>query len=203
MLKASTAPLNAHLWPEARSQKADILCVQETHFSDHKSPQCSHKLFPHCFLACADKKTRGVMIAVRSSISFNLTHLDQDPSGRYLILSATFNNQPFVIVNIYAPIVRQKSFYKSIMHEIQHYPKDQIIICGNFNDVIDNQMDSSNPKTQEVHGSILNSIPGRSPWSMDMSTRYREGLLLLFECPKIILSDRPVPNLQDTTPKNH
>lgn len=163
MLKASTAPLNAHLWPEARSQKADILCVQETHFSDHKSPQCSHKLFPHCFLACADKKTRGVMIAVRSSISFNLTHLDQDPSGRYLILSATFNNQPFVIVNIYAPIVRQKSFYKSIMHEIQHYPKDQIIICGNFNDVIDNQMDSSNPKTQEVHGSILNSIPGRSP----------------------------------------
>lgn len=42
----------------------------------------------------------------------------------------------------------QKSFYKSMMQKI-HYPKNQIIICGDFNEVIDPQMDSSNAKRRK------------------------------------------------------
>lgn len=80
---------------------------------------------------------------------FYLTHFDQDPSGRYLILSATFNNQPLIIVNICASNTHQKSFYKSILQKIQHYPKDQSIICRNFNEVIDPQIDSSNTKRRK------------------------------------------------------
>lgn len=154
------------------SQKADILCVQETHFSEDKSPQCSHKLFPHCFHARADKKKRGVMIAIRSSIAFTLNHLDQDPSGRYLILSASFNNQHLIIVNIYAPNIRQRSFYKSIIQKIQHYPRDRIIICGDFNEVIDPQLDSSNIKRRKstALSSLISLEDLYDPWRCQHGT---------------------------------
>lgn len=43
------------------------------------------------------------MIVVCNLVAFQPQHLEIDPSGRYLILSASFNNHPLVIVNIYAP----------------------------------------------------------------------------------------------------
>lgn len=43
------------------------------------------------------------MIAVRASVAFHLDHVIQDPSGRFIILCASFNNHPLVIVNLYAP----------------------------------------------------------------------------------------------------
>lgn len=110
------------LWKEALSQHADVLCVQETHIAKNKSPRCSHKLFPHCFFANADRKSEGVMISVRSLLAFQLYHVIQDPSGRIIILSASFNNHSLVIVNLYAPNSWQLSFYKSVICKLQAYP---------------------------------------------------------------------------------
>lgn len=86
------------------------------------------------------------MIAVRSSVSFVLSHGQSDPLGRYLILLASLNNIPQIILNTYAPNTDQKSSYKSVMHKLQHYARDQLIICGDFNDLVDPSLDSTNTK---------------------------------------------------------
>lgn len=60
-----------------------------------------------------------------------------DNQGHFLILSATFNSQFLTIVNIYASNVKQKAFYKLLLHKLQRYRDKPIIICGDFNKVAD------------------------------------------------------------------
>lgn len=88
------------------------------------------------------------MIAVCRSLSFQLNHLDADPCGRYLILDSLFDDVPLVIVNIFAPNSHQKWFFKLITKKLSQYPKEFIIFCRDFNNKIDNTLDSSNQRRQ-------------------------------------------------------
>lgn len=94
------------MWKEALSQKCDILCIQEMHLCKLNPP--SHKAFPYLVFANVDKKKRGILIAVRYTVSSNHLSLEIDPGGRYIILGAFINNHKFTIVNLYAPNIHQK-----------------------------------------------------------------------------------------------
>lgn len=76
------------MWKEAISQKCDIFCAQETHLSADSPPRISHINFPHCFFANTEKKARGVLIAIKNSITFTQKFVVTDPNGRFIILGA-------------------------------------------------------------------------------------------------------------------
>lgn len=138
------------LWREAITQKSDLWCVQEMHFMQDKAP----------FVL------RGVMIAISRSLSIQLHHLEVDPHGRYLILDGLFDNMSYVIANIYASNFHQKQFFKSIMNKLSHYPKEHIILCRDFNDTINNALDSSNQcRQRSTTLSILTQLEDLyDPW---------------------------------------
>lgn len=92
----------ASVWREALKLQADVLCIQETHFSSCNMPCVHHKKFPHTFLASAPTKQKGVLIAIKDTVAFNLLETQTDPEGSYLILVGELNNKPFTIVNLYA-----------------------------------------------------------------------------------------------------
>lgn len=94
-------------------------------------------LFPHQFLIILTGRW-----GPDCYFAFQMHQDEADPSGRYLILSASFNNSPVVIVNNYAPNTHQKCFYKHILGKIQHFPKDHIL-CRDFNYIVDLVLDSS------------------------------------------------------------
>lgn len=106
------------LWKEAILQKIYILCMQETHFLNIKPPKRHHIAFLHYFFANADKKCKGVMIAICNTLSLQLLQVGSDPNCRFLILSAIIDNQNHTIVNLYAPNTHQTKFYTRLMHKI-------------------------------------------------------------------------------------
>lgn len=105
----------ASLWKTAVSQKSDVLCVQETHFAQNASPNCSHRQFPHVFQTSYTKNQRGVMIVIQNTVSFQLQNCVLDPEGRYIFLLCTINNVPYTLVSIYAPNHRQMHFLKKAL----------------------------------------------------------------------------------------
>ena len=130
------------LWKDALQNKCDILCVQETHFALH-----SHPKFPHLYMANAEVKKRGVMVAVRDSVAFHLHDIITDPQGRYLILVCTINSIIYTVVNVYAPNVRQTRFFHKIMKKVRAIQKGLLIVCGDFNITSDPSVDmTSYPK---------------------------------------------------------
>lgn len=58
------------MWKEALSNKSDVICVQETHFSTAAAPSCNHRSFPHVFTANAHNKTKGVLTETQWHLRF-------------------------------------------------------------------------------------------------------------------------------------
>lgn len=87
------------LWKEALLQHSDILCAQETHFSNQAPPKCSHISFSHVFTA-KDSKTKGVLTAIRDPVTFTLYEQIQDPLGRFLKLICDLNSTTYTLINV-------------------------------------------------------------------------------------------------------
>lgn len=133
------------LWQEATKAKADIVAIQETHLQQDHTPCCTHNNYPHIFFASAPVKKRGVLIAIKDSVSFTLSRVVADTDGRYFFLLCTINGCPYTIViyhTIYAPNVRQWKFMRKLCSEIVKLKVGKLIMCGDFNLVANNVVDS-------------------------------------------------------------
>lgn len=125
-VKGLNSPFKRNVfWKEAISQDADILCIQETHFTNTKPPSCTHKKYSHYLFSNAVKKKCGVMIAISAKVSFVLNHIEKD--GKFIILSAIIDNLPLTLVNIYAPNISQRKFYEKLGNKIGQYKNTPLI----------------------------------------------------------------------------
>lgn len=115
-------PAKRHsLWKTAMDLKCDIL------FTSTAAPTCRNKHFSQIFSAPFTSKKRGVLIAVKDSVSFHMKHSVLDTEGRYIILMCTINNIAYTLVNIYAPNVKQMKFLRKLMKVV--YPLKIITSC--------------------------------------------------------------------------
>lgn len=131
------------LWKEARNNKADIVCVQETHFKQSSPVRLQHRNFPHIYMANSDKKRAGVLIAIRDSLTFQLHQVYRDPGGRFIILLCDIANVRYTIVNVYAPNTRQLSFLNRLRKKVNKVKQGRVIWGGDFNAIVDTSIDST------------------------------------------------------------
>lgn len=131
------------LWQTAENLHSDILCVQETHLLSSSSALCSNNKYPNIFHATFHSKKRGVLIAVKKDVNFHLIQVIIDPNGCYIILICTINKLTYTLLNVYTPNTQQISFFKKILRKTQDVRKGHLLICGDFNPVVDIHMDTT------------------------------------------------------------
>ena len=64
-----------------------------------------------------------------------------DPNGRYVILVVTFNKEKCVLAYIYGPNHDHPAFFHKVMQEIDNCNVDLKITGGDFNFVLNTQLD--------------------------------------------------------------
>lgn len=85
-------------------------------------------------------------MATHHSVNFQLQNSISDTNGRYLILNCTIDNSPITLATIYAPNNPQVYFLNKVMKKVW-VQKGSLILCGDFNIVPDEQIDTSNPRS--------------------------------------------------------
>lgn len=83
------------------------------------------------------------MIAIRNTFILKLQQCVTDPEGRYIFLNCTINNMPYTLVSIYAPNHGQMAFLKKTLQAVRKFQQGHLIICGDFNMVLNNTLDST------------------------------------------------------------
>ena len=76
-----------------------------------------------------------------------------DKNGRYLILKATIQNRPIVLVSYYAPNdegsqIKTLSVMNEIINQLELYPDTAIVWGGDFNLIFDTNLDADGGKPQ-------------------------------------------------------
>lgn len=192
------------LWAVAAKLQSEILCLQETHFCKHKVPSMTHKRFPHLYFANATNKKKGVLIAIKDTVSFKTLDVELDGQGRYIILICEINNQTYTIVNLYAPNSKQMTLFHKLWKRIQKKKQGHTLLCGDFNLAPDPSIDTQSPKATKHCSSPLSSfLQPNSIYDIFRFHHPRKILHLFFQTPLFFLQNPFIPWRQISTPRCH
>ena len=144
----------AAIFLKLRKTHFDIIFLQETHFTKNwkseiiPKPQWKGISYHSCF----SSTSAGVSIFFKNSLKPEVHNVDIADDGRHIILDITINKKRILLLNIYAPcgayMKERRSFFSKINDKIKQYPNcDFIILAGDFNCTIDNDLDRSRPTT--------------------------------------------------------
>ena len=74
-----------------------------------------------------------------------------DPNGRYVILDITLDPIRLTLVNVYGPNSDDVQFFVNLSSQIDELPNDLKIIGGDFNVIVNNNMDKVGGKPEHAH----------------------------------------------------
>lgn len=126
-------------WLESKHSK--IILLQETHSSIDTEPFWRAEWQGMLYFSHGTSNSRGTCILIHRSVPHTVHRVIPDPNGRFLILDIDIYNIRLTLCNVYGPNVDDPTFYIELIREIEALPNDYRIIGGDFNLVLDLNLD--------------------------------------------------------------
>ena len=133
----------------------DIFCLQETHSTKEIEKSLLQQWQHHLIFGHNSSASGGLIIGVNRSLNFenlNVFHR-QEEAGQALLLHAKIKGIELVLINIYvnprgtrATKAAFAPFLDKVQTDAEQWGCPNVIWCGDFNSVIDPQLDSTNPE---------------------------------------------------------
>lgn len=191
-----------------RSIGAEIVALQETHFTSQFTPRYLHKDYPMCYLANASEKKRGVALCISKRLSFTETKIIKDKEGRYLLVKGYLGESLVTFLVYYAPNTHQIPFFRSLLETLAPELDGEVILAGDSNLALDLIKDKSNtnslrspPKQSRTlaqlihHYDLVDAWREANPTSKDYS-HYSRAHGHYSRIDHIFLGSRLIPKLR-------
>ena len=126
---------------EQYRNRADIICIQETHCTQENEKLWSSEWGGRIIFANGTSTARGVCIMFKKQFFCNINKITRDYHGRFILCEVEITiDQPIAICTLYAPNSDKPSFFDGISQILCEYCADKIVL-GDFNLVLDIQKD--------------------------------------------------------------
>ena len=144
-------------------QNTDITCLQETHSTIEDETTWKLQTNGEIYFSHGTSQSRGTCIIVNKKHIDNVKPVYTDDDGRVCIVQFSKNDKTFLIVNIYAPNVDDPTFFENVLNIINENEVKEIIICGDFNLVLNPDLDRTDcnrykPRAYEVLKKAIEEI---------------------------------------------
>lgn len=143
-----------------KDQNFSICLLQETHLISDNSPLLKNEWKGQTFFSGKYSNKLGVCILIDPNLNCNVTkHIEIIP-GRVQALEMTICEKEVIILNIYGPNDDDETVFNNILTYLNENDDKSFIIGGDFNTVIDSNIDRKNGKidTHKECRSKLKSI---------------------------------------------
>ena len=136
-------------------QKAEIICLQETHSEHDDEKYWTQEFRGSCFYSHGETNARGVSILVKEGTKVEIKKVLSDQTGRALCMQFEYKGELFVVINIYAPNIDTPNFFINIFKYFEELEGKRILV-GDFNFAMNVDIDrtgvstSNNNRSAEV-----------------------------------------------------
>ena len=146
-----------------KETNASIVCLPDTHLLE-KDTSNVKQIWNDCFLHGKKTNARGVGILLNNNFEHEVIESNTDLNGNYIQLYLKLSSMKINLINVYAPNHDDPAFFKQIKDLACKGEFDYVIICGDFNLVLDPNKDSfnytniNNPKARKATLEIMNEL---------------------------------------------
>ena len=144
-----------------KDRKYDIICLQDTHWTEKDETKIKNIWGGNCIINGLKTNARGVAILFGNNFEYKLIKTEKDSDGNMVVVDMVLSNLKIKLINIYGPNQDTPSFYTKLSNYIHENAQDYLIICGDYNLVINPQLDShnythiNNPKARDTLLSVI------------------------------------------------
>ena len=86
------------------------------------------------------------MILLNNNFQHEVGRVVKDPNGNFLIMEITIKGKKITLANIYGPNEDRPQFYSMLRQKVEDLDNEMIIMCGDWNLIIDPEIDCENYK---------------------------------------------------------
>ena len=112
------------------------------------------------------------MVLINNNFDQEVTKVIRDTNGNFIILEIIVQKQKITLANIYGPNEDKPQFYINLKQKIDELSNDNVIICGDWNLVIDPNVDTenyksiNNPNARSVVVNFLDELEYMDAWRL-------------------------------------
>ena len=129
-----------------RSKNASIIMLQDIHVDKGNSERMIFEWGLKGWIAPYTSSARGVAILFNNNFDYSIHDTLADPNGNFLILDVSCGDTRFSLCSLYGPNSDSPTFYDELFEHIENIGNSEFIIGGDWNLVIDPEIDSVNYK---------------------------------------------------------
>ena len=121
-------------------QKADIVCLQETHSMSEDEKFWRNQWHGVTFYVHGTEKSRGVFVGIKSGTPISVEKVISDKEGRYVIVQYEHQQKRICFSKYICPNRDIPQFFVSLFKKLEDCDGARIL-CGDFNVVLDPEVD--------------------------------------------------------------
>ena len=132
-----------------RQKGADIILLQETHATDESAKTWAAEWGGEWINSYGTSSARGVAILITRQFRSKIIKLESngDTEGRLIRCKIEIEDGTFDIFNVYGRNDDHPDMFRDMVTYINTNPIENLVIGGDFNFVLDNQLDAKNRNT--------------------------------------------------------
>jgi exonuclease III len=121
-----------------KEKQFNIACLQYIHINDKQVNKFKFEWRLEVILSTYSSNARGTAIQFNNNFEYKIHRYNADSMGNYIIADISIEEfTRFTLVNVYGPNEDKREFYRHIKTLINAFENDSILMCGDWNMVLD------------------------------------------------------------------